>query len=402
MDKHKLAAVYAQLALGYQTPLTLKVLQSYKSLDAFSRAVFQKKAEQPFLTAKHLQQMYETKLEDAQKIVEDCERLGIGIAAIGDAQYPQPLLQLYAPPAVVYTKGALPDFDKTLCVTVVGSRKAPQQGKDNAFWLGKALTLAGACVISGLAQGIDASAQAGALAAGGKTVAVLGNGLDIAYPVENAALQELVAQNGALISEYPPGVKPLPYHFPQRNRLMAALGRAVAVVQAREKSGAMITVNLALELGRDVFCMPGDVNQDSCKGNLTLLREGATVFGSAADILNEYLSEFSDTIEIARADIPFQEGASAWRPQQAQTDEKPLEQNRPLPAQKPQTAQAHVAGAACSPNARAVLKVLGEQPMHFDEIVNNTSLPAFQVLRALTELQIGGYIKTYAGRRFSL
>lgn len=168
MDKHKLAAVYAQLALGYQNALVMKVLEKYKSLEAFSRAVYQKQVDPALLRPKQMEKAMQAKLEDARKIVDDCARLGIMVAAIGDEHYPKPFLQLCDPPAVVYIKGTLPDFDTTLGITVVGSRKVEQRACDNAFWLGKSLARAGACVISGLAQGIDASAQGGALDAEGK------------------------------------------------------------------------------------------------------------------------------------------------------------------------------------------------------------------------------------------
>lgn len=261
---------------------------------------------------------------------------------------------------------------------------------------------------------------------------MLGNGIDVCYPRENTVVQQKIARFGCLVSEYPPGTPPLAYHFPQRNRLMAALGRAVAVVEAREKSGAMITVNLALELGRDVFCMPGDIGRDSCKGNLALLREGAYVFTSAQDILNEYRSEFKDTIQIERADVPYGEGVAAmWmfisNKMAEQESKTPAPQRCASPALTPDTAYSpvpeagHAANAGaplasapqtppavqtlpeeCSASAVQVYRVLDSTPRQFDEIVNNTSLPASIVLRALTELQIGGYIKTYAGRRFSL
>ena len=209
-----------------------------------------------------------------------------------DAAYPGRLKNIYDPPALLYCKGRLPLLDDLLCVAVVGTRDCTPYGVACAEKLGFGLASGGAAVVSGLAKGIDAAAIRGALRAGGVTVGVVGNGLDVYYPYESRYLYEDVASAGILLSEYPPGTEPASGHFPVRNRIISGLSLAALVVEAPEKSGALITAATALEQGRDVFAVPGPIDAPASVGCNRLIRDGAGLVSDASDILREYEGRF--------------------------------------------------------------------------------------------------------------
>jgi DNA processing protein len=203
-----------------------------------------------------------------------------------DAEYDHRLLDLSDPPAGLFLRGAsttdLPDR-----VAIVGSRKCSDVGRAVAEDLGRALVSAGLAVVSGAAHGIDAAAHRGALQAGGRTVAVLGSGIDVAYPASSRELIGTIARCGAIVSEYPPGVPAGPRHFPARNRIVVALARALVVVEGEARSGSRISVDHALELGRDVFAVPGPVTSPLAETPLEMIRDGATLIRGADDLLDD-------------------------------------------------------------------------------------------------------------------
>lgn len=225
-------------------------------------------------------------LKQAKQIFNRCGDLGIKVITLASAQYPPLLKTIYDPPPVLYCQGKLPGDE--LCLAMVGSRRATAYGRSLAAKLAGQLAQAGISVVSGLALGIDTYAHQGTLAAGGYTIAVLGNGLDIYYPPQNRKLQQDIAAQGCVISEFPPGVGPKAWHFPRRNRIVSGLCRGVIVVEAAMKSGAMITVGFALDQGRDVFALPGNVNSPQSEGTNRMIQQGAVAVLSINDILSEY------------------------------------------------------------------------------------------------------------------
>lgn len=215
----------------------------------------------------------------AEKALAAC---GWRWVAAGDPEFPPSLETVSDPPLGVFVRGRLPGPQ---AVALVGSRRATAYGREVAEYLGKELARAGVWVVSGMARGVDGAAHRGALAAPGPTVAVWGSGPDRVYPPEHAALAEEIAASGGLLSEYPPGIPPLPQHFPERNRLIAALAKVVVVVEASERSGALITARLALDEGREVMAVPGSVFSRLSAGPNGLLRAGAAPVLCPADIL---------------------------------------------------------------------------------------------------------------------
>ncbi len=206
--------------------------------------------------------------------------------ALGDDDYPELLTQLNDPPPLLYVKGNK-DSLHLPALAIVGSRNPTSGGARNAFEFSRHLARCGFCIVSGLAQGIDAAAHRGALEAGAPTVAFLGHGIDTVYPPSNRELAEAIIANGALVSEYPPGAPPLRPYFPQRNRLISGLSLGTLVVEAARRSGSLITARLAAEQGREVFALPGSIHNPLARGCHQLLRDGAKLVESADDIMAE-------------------------------------------------------------------------------------------------------------------
>jgi len=232
----------------------------------------------------------------AAEILDACQRFGIGIMTYQSQLYPSPLRELRDPPVLLYYAGTVPSFEDRLCVGMVGTRKMSVYGAETAYKISYELALANVVVVSGLAAGIDGVSAAGALRAGGATVAVLGCGMDITYPKHHGKLMQEIADKGLILSEYPPGTRPVSYHFPIRNRIISGLSHAVVVVEANVGSGSLITAKLAVTQGKDVFAVPayGDgVGYESANG---LMRDGAFFAATAADILNRYRYVFPSSV----------------------------------------------------------------------------------------------------------
>ena len=222
----------------------------------------------------------------AEAELQKAGKAGVQIVAWGDEEYPELLRRAYDPPPVLWVRGTLVRSERA--VAVVGSRGASPAGRLAARAFGRDLAAAGLTVVSGLARGIDTAAHEGALDAQGRTVAVLGSGLDRMYPRENAALADRIAAGGgAVVSEFPLGTTPEPGHFPRRNRVIAAWSTATVVVEAESRSGALGTARCALEEGRDVFAVPGHPSQPTSAGTNQLIRDGAPLVRDAADVLSE-------------------------------------------------------------------------------------------------------------------
>ena len=326
-------------------------------------------------------------LAPADRILADCQRLDIRLLTLSDAAYPGRLKNIYDPPALLYCKGRLPLLDDLLCVAVVGTRDCTPYGVACAEKLGFGLASGGAAVVSGLAKGIDAAAIRGALRAGGVTVGVVGNGLDVYYPYESRYLYEDVASAGILLSEYPPGTEPASGLFPVRNRIISGLSLAALVVEAPEKSGALITAATALEQGRDVFAVPGPIDAPASVGCNCLIRDGAGLVSDASDILREYEGRFVLNLKESR-EQPETLGYQA----------------RMAPEPKPvaPTLSLRHSDAELTDDQIAVLKALSDtEPMQVDDLTELVEIPTRRVLSALTVLEIDQYVAQYPGKRYT-
>ena len=246
-------------------------------------------------------------LEKARAIYEYCKKSGIDVIPFGDKRYPERLRMIEDPPVVLYCLGKLPSFNEKLCVGIVGTRKMSRYGRAAAYKFSYELSSLGACVVSGLALGVDATAACGALEGGEPTAQILGCGVSVIYPKVHSRLRDEVIKRGALISEYPPLETPQKYYFPQRNRIISGLSQGVFVTECRKESGAMITAKLALSQGKQLFAFPGNVGEPTAEGPNELLRQGAYAAISVEDIVSRYgfylnlsESEIEQKLKIAR------------------------------------------------------------------------------------------------------
>ena len=336
-------------------------------------------------------------LDRAEKVLEDCAKDGQFLLTMDDAAYPARLRNIYDPPLLLYGKGSLPLFDEEVAVTVVGTRSCTPYGVKAASELGYELAKQGALLVSGMAKGIDGEALRGALRAGGFTAAVLGGGADVVYPAANRRLYEDIAATGVILSEYPPGTEPRGEHFPVRNRLLSALSVATLVVEAPERSGALITAATALEQGREVFAVPGPFDAPMSRGCNGLIREGAGLVCEAWDVLSFYESRYPHKLRLLRAKLPpLPKGAPET---ESGEPAKPVEEAPPAPALPVLDTSQDPGGL--TDDQIAVLSVLHTDiPTLTDDAAILADLPVRRVLSALTVLEIDGYVCRQGARSF--
>ncbi len=279
-------------AMGQGSLAAADLITRFKAADKiFDGAVDEMEPDEEFSEeriAKIKSKIANRSLARAKEIIERCEKLGITIITYGSELYPKFLKAINNFPLVLYSRGKLPDCDKNMLVAVVGTRSMTDYGRKIAYSLGTGLAYGGAVVVSGMALGADSMALIGAMEAGGKTITVLGCGVDVIYPKDHTEIYYKLMNNGAVISEYPPGTPPIGSHFPVRNRIMSGLSDATVVVEADETSGAMITANLAIDQGRKLFAVPGKVGESGAEGPNLLIRDGAIPCVCPEDILAEF------------------------------------------------------------------------------------------------------------------
>ncbi len=280
--------------------------------------------------------------------------------APGDEGYPLQLRELPDPPAL-YVRGAVRRED-ALAVAIVGSRRATPYGLSVAERLAGDLAARGVTIVSGLARGVDSAAHRGALAAGGRTLAVLGGGLDRVYPPENRALAAAIVERGAVLSQFPPGTPPLAHHFPERNRVIAGLGLGTIVVEAGESSGALITAGLAGELGRLVLAVPGPITSEMSRGTNGLVRDGATLIRDWMDVVDELPMVWRECVRVI-ASVP-------------------------TPDVMPRGDEG------------VVLNLLGEDPVSIDRLIAAGGLGPGRTSAALVALEVTGWARQMPGQRY--
>ena len=329
-------------------------------------------------------------LTAADTILADCQRLNLRILTMQDAEYPGRLRSIYDPPCLLYLKGRMSAIDEAAAVTVVGTRDCTPYGLSCAKKLGYGLAESGAIVVSGLARGVDSAASRGALLAGGVPVGVVGNGLDVVYPAESRDLYEDIGAAGALLSEYPPGTRPNGRHFPVRNRILSGLSVATVVVEAPERSGALITAGTALEQGRDVFAVPGPIDAPTSAGCNRLIQEGAGLVTEAWDVLREYEARFPGQLQQGNTrEVPLPPGYQARQP-------------KPEPKPVPPTLRLSQNELSLTDDQIALLRLLdGMEPKLVDDLIEESGIPTRRVLSALTVLEIDNLVRQHSGKRYT-
>jgi len=243
-------------------------------------------------------------IKKALNILHFCQKHHVNLLPFDHPSYPKRLRRLPDFPILLYYRGILPDIDNEVAIATVGTRKITEYGQQNGYVISRDLARSGVIVVSSMASGIDSVCHRGALDALGHTIAVLGCGIDVVYPKQNAVLMEEIASKGTVITEYAPGTPPTGYNFPKRNRIISGLSLGTLVVEADVKSGAMITANYAKEQGRDIFAMPGNVGEMNSLGTNHLIKQGARMVTGALDILKEYELLFPQKIRTDRINPP--------------------------------------------------------------------------------------------------
>lgn len=336
-------------------------------------------------------------MEEADRILGDCDRLGLRVLTMQDAGYPDRLRNIYDPPLLLYVQGRMPQFDEEVAIAMVGTRRASPYAMEMGEKLAYQMAGLGAVIVSGLAAGGDAAAHRGALRAGGFTAAVIGGGHDILYPRENRRLYEDIAVKGVILSEYPPGTEHMGGHFPVRNRIISGLSLGVVVTEAPERSGALITASRALDQGRDVFVVPGQVGDQRCAGSNLLLRDGAGVVTDAWDVLSHYAGRYPHKIRSLRMEEPRHFGERSQGKAPPKPAKPPKEE---MPAGLPVLDLS--GGHGLTDDQLRIVKALRGRTVQVDDLIEETQLPARRVLSALTMLELDRIVTQESGKRFSL
>lgn len=403
--------IWLQHCVGAGSSKPVRILMQYSSIKEFYEAGEREWKKMGIFSPRELKAFSDCSLEVSLKILQDCSRKGQTVTTPDMPEYPEALRQIANPPCALYVKGSLPDFSEVPVIAVVGTRDATLTGRMTALHLSAELAKVGVIVVSGGAKGIDSAAHRGVLQVSGCTVCVLGCGIDYPYLMENEPMRQSICKGGALISEYPPNTPPTKMSFPVRNRIISGISDGVVVVEAAGKSGSLITAELAGEQGRDVFAVPGSVDNKVGRGVNNLIKTGAKAVTEVKDILEEYFSRYPGTMKqyyrikkewtpveeennfveesgLEKGNNPKAEGNDTLLSSQEE-DKKVVPKRRELPEE-------------CSSEMRKIYEVLKETPISLEEVEQQTGLTVKEIFPAVTRLELLGCIRQYRGRRYSL
>lgn len=373
--------IWLTLATGVNNPKHKRIYETYDSIaDFYNGGVYEWRLCGIF-SPKDIDSLENIRLSQADEVIAKCKNLGHDIICIDDPEYPQKLKDIYAPPCVLYVWGKLPDIDDRLSIAMVGTRNATQYGVMASHTLSASLSKLGVVIVSGGALGIDSASHTGTLEAGGTTICVLGCGIDHRYLMSNASMRRNIASTGAVISEYPPGTQSYPSNFPVRNRIISGLSDGVIVVEADAKSGSLITVNHALEQGREVFAVMGNINSRYSTGTNKMIKDGATPVTSYMDVIEAFPNYHITSDEDDKTEPEYSVQNNS------EINKEPV---------------LHREDLDLSDTVNVVYKCIGNEPVHIDQIVIKTGLPVSKVLQSLTELEILALISCQQGRLYKL
>lgn len=348
-------------------------------------------------TPKQIERLSKTKFTAAEKIAAQCAENGWKIVTPEDKEYPSLLFKLPNLPLALYVDGSLDCLKNRITVAIVGSRKTSRNSACIARALSASLARSGAVIVSGGALGIDSSAHLGALDEKSPTVAVLGCGFNCKYLSENQPLRNSISKNGAVVTEYPPDTDAQAYHFPYRNRLISGLSYGTVVIEAGAKSGSLITANLALEQGRDVFAVPGDIASSFHVGANKLIRDGAKPVFNAMDVLEEYAMRFPDMLDIDKIENELKMKTYADPPVMQKLEDNPKRSEKGsvevVEFDEP---------PLLSENAKKIYRAFDTPTMQAEEIIIKTGLNTVDFMSAITELELLGIVMSGAGKVYTI
>ncbi len=396
--------------------LSIALNQSFKNtekiINAFSNAKDVYNAEygdyiEAGLSEDLSQRLCDKSTEETNSIYSYCNRNGVVLIPYDSPSYPSRLKKISSPPILLYCRGTLPDIDDNVCIATVGTRRITDYGRREAYTICYDLASAGAVVVSGLARGVDSICHRASLDAGGRTIAVIGSGIDVVYPKENDELYaEICSNGGAVITEFIPGTPPLPQNFPTRNRIISGMSLGTLVLEADSKSGALITARQASAQGRDIFSLPGKVGELNSIGTNNLIKEGAKMITSAVDVLEEYECLFPHRIRIENIPVsakkfktsgstkpfasPLPEAKKAPKEESKVSESTPIE---PLEQSEQDT-------SSLDPQTLKILmKMKRHQPITLDELVDD-EIGITEIMIAMTMLEIGKFVSSLPGGRY--
>lgn len=381
--------IWLSLALGFDSRKPSALLNIYDDIGTLYDGGERELRFCGIFTESEINHLISTDIKKAEDIIKRCDELGYDIIGLSDPDYPECLRRIATPPSVIYISGKLPDVDGLDSVAIIGTRKATVYGVRTAFELGANLSKEGFIIVSGGALGIDCAAHRGVLTSNGVTICVLGCGIDYDYLRENKAMRAQITLGGAVISEYPPGYSTSPRNFPQRNRIISGLSKGVIVVEAPCASGSMITVNLALEQGRDVFSVMGNVDSVYSEGTNELIKGGAVPVTSYKDVL-EYYRGVVDT-----SSVPLRSDSGTInkiptklkdKSDSTKTDNKPVAYHRK--------------DVYLTEDEMNVYYLITTEPIHIDRLTEQSGLPAYKILSIISSLELSELIVNIGGRNY--
>lgn len=413
--------IWLTTALGYNNPKIKRLYELYTDISLFYTGREREWRYCGIFTENEIKKLNKKSLKDVEKIISRCEQLEYSVLSIDDDKYPKCLINIYAPPAVLYISGTLPDVDNRLTIGIVGTRKATKYGIDNSYKFGYALSKYGVATISGGALGIDCASHRGSLAADGVSICVRGCGINYDYLKENEKMRQAITKRGAVISEYPPDEKPMKYHFPARNRIISALSDGVLIIESGATSGSLITADFALEQGKDVFALLGN-NSPQNEGSNNRIKEGSAIpVTDFMDILNSF-----DNLYVTEAEVDFdkidfddieaipvkgKKTFKAFNNKHISDNNITVESYKSKPENnkvKEKTKNnsvkeiKHKDNINVSDTARLIYEYISNEPVHIDKISSDLDIPVYRVLSSLTELEINGLVEALIGRRYIL
>lgn len=366
----KIYAIWLAEAFGAGSKIPFMLCEYYSSFEEIYNKDLEEIAMIEGITQKHIEKLKNKSLKSAEDIMSKCRTLDIDLLTVFDEKYPEALKNITDPPVLLYVKGNFPSTDKIPAIGIVGSRKPSNYGVKMAETIAEGLGNRGFIIVSGMARGVDTCAHKGAIKAEALTIAVLGCGVDVVYPPENGGIKNLIELNGAVVSEFPPGTTPLPTHFPVRNRIVSGMSQSVLVIEGKASSGSTITANLAKDQGKEVFCLPGNVDNPLSSASHNLIREGARLVTCADDIV---------------MDLGYM-----------------LVEESPANYNKNQERLNTVFGKLTA-DQRKIAEVLDiNKPMHIDEICFKSGIEIAVANQCLFMLELSGTVKQLPGKQYIL
>lgn len=384
----------------YMTPYKITaLLESFDDISKIYEADVYEDIED--IGLKEKRELLNKSLEQAEKIIEKTEIIGARIVTFDDPEYPPSLKEIQPPPYVLYMKGEHINWEEQLAIGVIGARECTEYGMVAAQKLSYEMASAGVLVVSGMARGLDSVAAISALKAGGKTVAVIGSGLDVVYPPENGQLMKAIEENGVVITEYPPSCPPYSQNFPQRNRIISGLSRGLLVVEAGKRSGTFTTVDYAKNYGKDIFAVPGGIFHDKSVGTNNMIKSGALLITSVRDIFERYPYEAS---KIKRAD---------GKPVRIKMPEYNHIKKEKTTLNKTKTQYKKVSNIpvitidddrfkGLNEDEKKVISLLLKKNLHIDELARESGISVKALNSILPLLEMMGYVSKMSGNYYKL